>query len=229
MTAVAGETGRRVVLMFTDGKDLPVDEGPDVTFDQVRQRVEAEDVMVYAIGLSRECPTEPLFIVPAPAAASVVAYQRPGQRGGGVGGRGGMGRGGGPVRVGPRTGGRGRGGGPIPFPMPPRVPNTPGYPPARPPVIFDPLKSKELVSGCSPSRPDPHLRAITSVGGGGYFELTGTADLNTTFARVADELHRQYLLAYVAPEHDGALHHLEVRVHRPDVSVRARSGYIAPK
>jgi hypothetical protein len=42
-------------------------------------------------------------------------------------------------------------------------------------------------------------------------------------------LHRQYLLAYVAPEHDGALHHLEVRVRRPDVSVRARAGYVAPR
>ena len=112
--------------------------------------------------------------------------------------------------------------------MPPRVPNRPGLPPARPPVIFDPAGSKELL-GCSAAKPDPHLRALTTVGGGGYFELTPNDDLTATFRRVADELHRQYLLAYVAPEHDGALHHLEIRVHRPDVTVRARAGYVAPK
>jgi hypothetical protein len=213
--------------MFTDGKDMPVDGGPDVTFDQIRNRVETEDVMVYGIGLGHECPTEPAplqFIVPRPPDTTLVLQR--GGRGGGGGGRGGMGRGG-PVRVGPRIGGRG-GGAPIPFPMPPRVPNAPGFPPTKPPVTFDPARSKELM-GCSASKPDPHLRALTTVGGGGYFELTATDDLNATFARVADELHRQYLLAYVVPEHDGALHHLEVRVRRPDVTVRARSGYVAPK
>jgi len=235
LTALSGEAGRRVVLVFTDGKDLPADDGPDVTFEQVRQRVETEDAMIYAIGLTKECPTERTFVATPPAATQFVAYQRGGGGqgrggGGGGGGRGGGGRG---VPVGPRTGGRsgGRGpggGGGIPFPMPPRVPNTPGFPPGRPPVILDPMRSKEL-TGCSSSKPDPHLRAITSVGGGGYFELTNTANLSTTFARVADELHRQYLLAFVAPERDGALHHLEVRVHRSDVSLRARSGYVAPR
>jgi len=236
VTAVSGETGRRVVLMFTDGKDLPVDDGPDVTFDQIRRRVETEDVMVYGIGLGHQCPSLS-FVVPAPAATTFVAYQRGGGgqgrggggggRGGGAGGRGGSGRGGGPVRA-PRTGGRTGGGAPMPFPIPPRVPNAPGYPPTRPPMIFDPARTKELL-GCSASKPDPHLRALTAVGGGGYFELTGTDDLNATFTRVAEELHRQYLLGYVVPEHDGTLHHLEVIVRRPDVTVRARSGYVAPR
>ena len=234
VNAVKGETGRRVVLVFTDGKDMPVDEGPDVTFEQIRTRVETEDVMVYGIGLGHECPMESLtFIVPRPAETSVV-LQRGGGGGGGRGGGGaGGGRGGGgpgrggPVGI-PRTGGgRGlpRGGFPMP---PPRVPNVPGYPPAgKPPVVLDPARSKELLS-CSSSKPDPHLRALTAVGGGGYFELTPTDDMSGTFTRVAEELHKQYLLAYVAPEHDGALHHLEIRVHRPDVTVRARAGYVAP-
>jgi hypothetical protein len=36
------------------------------------------------------------------------------------------------------------------------------------------------------------------------------------------------LLGFVAPEHDGAVHRVEVRVARPDVHVRARSRYVAP-
>jgi Ca-activated chloride channel family protein len=96
-------------------------------------------------------------------------------------------------------------------------------------MVLGPVRSLEGVDACSAARPDPHLRVLAAIGGGGYFELNGTADLDTTFARVADELHRQYLLAYVAPEHDGVLHHLEVRVRRPDVTVRARTGYVAPR
>jgi VWA domain-containing protein len=225
VSAVTAETGRRVVLVFTDGKDLPVDDGPNVSFDQIRTRVETEDVMVYGIGLGHDCPMQPFqFVVPKSPDDGIV-FQRGGRGGGGR--VGGMGRGG-PVRVGPRTGGRPGGGGAFPIPLPPRVPNAPGFPPTKPPVIFDPARSREL-AGCSASKPDPHLRALTTVGGGGYFELTATDDMNATFTRVADELHRQYLLAYVAPEHDGALHHLEVIVHRPDVTVRARAGYVAPK
>jgi hypothetical protein len=46
---------------------------------------------------------------------------------------------------------------------------------------------------------------------------------------VADELHRQYLVAFVAQQRDGALHQLEVRVRRPNLIVRARRGYVAPR
>jgi len=229
LTAVAGEAGRRVVLLFTDGKDLPVDDEPGVTFDQVRHRVETEDAMVYAIGLTKECTADRSFVAAPPAAAQLVAYQRGGGQGRGGQGRGGTGRAG-PGQAGPRTGGRtggrGPGGAPVPFPMPPR--GTPSFPPARPPAILEPARPKES-RNCESAKPDAHLRALTTLGGGGYFELTGTSNLVTTFARIAEELHRQYLLAYVAPERDGVLHHLEVRVRRPDVSLRARSGYVAPR
>jgi len=73
------------------------------------------------------------------------------------------------------------------------------------------------------------LKALTEVGGGGYFELKRASDLATTFARVADELHHQYLMAFTATSKDGTLHRLDVKVKRPDVTVRARRGYIAPK
>jgi Ca-activated chloride channel homolog len=76
--------------------------------------------------------------------------------------------------------------------------------------------------------PDPGLRALADQSGGGYFELAGTENLAAVFARVADELRRQYLLGFVTPRTDGSLHPLEVRVTRPGVTVRARRSYRAP-
>jgi len=39
---------------------------------------------------------------------------------------------------------------------------------------------------CADEKPDPGLKVLADEGGGGYFELTRTADLDATFARVAD-------------------------------------------
>jgi hypothetical protein len=75
--------------------------------------------------------------------------------------------------------------------------------------------------------PDPNLRELAEVGGGGYFELETTDDLKETFARVADELHQQYLLAFTAERLDNTLHTIEVRVREPDTHVRARRSYFA--
>jgi len=63
MTALAGQEGRRVVLVFTDGRDAPEEDAPNVTFEQVQARAQAEEVMVYAIGLADRCAP-----VPRPAA-----------------------------------------------------------------------------------------------------------------------------------------------------------------
>jgi VWFA-related protein len=224
MTAVAAESGRRVVLMFTDGKDLPIG-GPNVSYEDVRLRAETEDVMIYGIGLVNECaPASALALRTdvRPRAASSLFAQSFQRRGGGLGRRG-FGQ------------GRGRSGGIPPpgriLPLPPRPPAIPGggAPPPKKPSASEPVESKDSESGCSASRPDPHLRKLTEIGGGGYFELHSTDDLPATFARVADELHRQYLVAFVAQQRDGALHQLEVRVRRPDLIVRARRGYVAPR
>ena len=77
--------------------------------------------------------------------------------------------------------------------------------------------------------PDPGLRELAAESGGGYFELTDTENLGPTFARVADELHRQYLLGFAAPEADGKLHTLEVRLKTASMTPRARRSYQAPK
>ena len=77
--------------------------------------------------------------------------------------------------------------------------------------------------------PDPGLRELAAESGGGYFELHDTENLGPIFARVADELHRQYLLGFVAPEADGRLHTLEVRLKDPSMRPRARRTYEAPR
>ncbi len=77
------------------------------------------------------------------------------------------------------------------------------------------------------TRPDRNLRRLSEQTGGGYFELTRASDLNTTFTRVADELHRQYVLGFDVQNLDGAIHKLDVRVKIPGMVVRARKSYLA--
>ena len=76
-------------------------------------------------------------------------------------------------------------------------------------------------------RPDPALATVAEDTGGGYFELTRADDLATTFARVADELHRQYALGFEPPALDDKMHRLDVRVNAKGMKVRARKEYFA--
>jgi VWFA-related protein len=206
MDALDGQPGRRVVLMFTDGKDST--EGPDVvhTFPEVRDRSRAEQIMVYGIGLSDSCAPPPS--APAWAAAPVAV----------------------PIQL--TRQGRGR----------PRIPRIPGRPiPGVPPILIpeipppgqvppsEPVPSSDRSNPCARAAPDPELRELADVGGGGYFELHSTDDLNATFARVADELHHQYLLAFTPGTLDNQVHQLEVRVRQADLTVRARTSYVASR
>jgi Ca-activated chloride channel family protein len=165
ITALLHQQGRRVILVFTDGVDFPMNSTSS-SLKEVMTRAEEEDVMVYAIGLAGR------------------------SFGGGRRGGGGFGRGG--------RGGRGGGYGG-------------GYGGRRP----------------TQEKPDEGLPKIAAATGGGYFELTSTADLTTTFARVADELHHQYVLGFTPVALDGKMHKLEVRVKRPEMSSRARKSYLA--
>lgn len=56
--ALAAEQGRRVVLVFTDGRDTPSIEF-ETTFREILDRAREEEPMVYAIGLSQECAATP--------------------------------------------------------------------------------------------------------------------------------------------------------------------------
>jgi hypothetical protein len=96
-----------------------------------------------------------------------------------------------------------------------------------PPPTPTPVPIGPNADVCVESGPDPELRELAAIGGGGYFDLQSTADLQSTFARIADELHHQYLLAFTATKVDNAVHALDVRVRRPDLRVRARRTYVA--
>jgi Ca-activated chloride channel family protein len=76
-------------------------------------------------------------------------------------------------------------------------------------------------------KPDEGLAKLAAESGGGYFELHSTDDLGATFARVADELHRQYTLGFAPEKLDGKTHKIDVRVTRPGVVARARRSYVA--
>ena len=77
------------------------------------------------------------------------------------------------------------------------------------------------------TRPSRDLRRIAEETGGGYFELKKTAELASTFTRVAQELRSQYLLGFAPATLDGKLHRLDVRPRRSGTTVRARKSYLA--
>jgi Ca-activated chloride channel family protein len=77
------------------------------------------------------------------------------------------------------------------------------------------------------SKPDSGLRKVADETGGGYFELTKTAELAPTFTRVAQELHSQYVLGFAPTVLDGKVHKLAVRLKQPGMTARARRSYLA--
>ena len=77
------------------------------------------------------------------------------------------------------------------------------------------------------SRPDRNLREFAQETGGGYFELQENDELGSTFTRVAQELHSQYLIGFSPAEVDGKVHELSVRVRNQNMTARARRSYFA--
>jgi VWFA-related protein len=204
MNAVARQDGRRVVLLFTDGFDNPERPGFNVTFSEVHERSRTEEIMVYAIGLADTCGKLDSL---AAAAGGATRLQGPPT---GVGG---------PDRVKPpKT---------VPKPGNPLIP---GSTPIGPNLIIPLDKLLNRHTGdkpCEGGKPDPNLKDLAADGGGGYYELKNADDLGATFARIADELHHQYLLAFTATKLDGKTHDLEVRVKQSGLTIRSRRSYVA--
>ena len=75
--------------------------------------------------------------------------------------------------------------------------------------------------------PDRVLKKIADQTGGGYFELRKTDDLNSTFTRVEEELHSQYVLGFSPPELDGKTHLVDVNVKQGGMKARSRKSYVA--
>jgi Ca-activated chloride channel family protein len=74
--------------------------------------------------------------------------------------------------------------------------------------------------------------SLATTTGGAAFLPNGDAELDRVFRQIAAELQAQYLLGYYAPDEraDGAFRRITVRVpKRPELRVRARQGYYAPK
>jgi VWFA-related protein len=179
ITKLLHQDGRRVVLVFTDGRDMPMNfSNNNSSLKDVMKRAEEEDIMIYAIGLAGQS---------GPAAHGGFGGMGRGGMGRGGRGRGGVG-GGGMGRGGSGRGGRGRG----------------GYGGGRP-----------MDDG-----PDDGLAKLAAATGGGYFELPSTQDLNSTFARVANELHHQYALGFTPPALDGKMHNIEVRLADSTMTAR---------
>jgi VWFA-related protein len=74
---------------------------------------------------------------------------------------------------------------------------------------------------------DKGLPKIAAMTGGGYYELRSPGNLGITFKRIADELHKQYALAFTPEKLDGKAHKLHVRIKRPSLVARARKTYVA--
>lgn len=242
MNALGSQSGRRVILLFTDGKDSPPNRWGNETLSHMRDRSQNEEIMVYAIGLA-DCGPAPAAITPTPSsvAAGGLRAQRRGIPRGPVWFP--------PIGRFPPPFGR--------FPPPFGVPRMPPPLPLPLPPVGDPRRvppvdpnggsgggssggsgggsagapgsgSGRSYRPCGPMlEPDPGLAELAEIGGGGYFELHGTDDLTSTFKRVAEELHHQYLLAFPATTLDGKVHQLDVRVRRPGMTARARKTYVA--
>jgi len=147
------ETGRRVVLVLSDGQDAPAMSFGQKYIGQldVTDRAEREDVMIYAVGLHS----------------------------------------------------RGR------------------------PMM--PVAGGNLGAMMAQNLPDPGLGKVALDTGGGYLEIGPRDDLAAAFARVADELHSQYLLGFAPPARDGKSHGVEVKLAASGLKPRARKNYLAPK
>ena len=110
---------------------------------------------------------------------------------------------------------------PLPFPIPgrrPHWPRTPAPPDPRPGVW---TRSDERVNAAA-------LRSMTDESGGRTENVKSAGDLDPATAGIADELSRQYFLAYpAAAGKDGRWHSIRVEVKDRRYRVRARQGYFA--
>ena len=75
------------------------------------------------------------------------------------------------------------------------------------------------------------LKNLADKSGGRYVASPGGMELREAFASIAEELGHQYTIAYrpLNRDRDGRWRAIQVKLDRPDVTVRTRKGYRAPK
>lgn len=229
MNALVSQSGRRVVLLMSDGHDNTGLPGRHtMTFNDVRDLAVSDDIMIYSVGVTNACSPPPV----APGGTGVRRdAPRNDQRG-----------------TPPKTP-------PDPIRPPGRGPDNGGNTPNRPPIpIHDPndpagtgfgggvlngpgtsfpidaLFGSHLGEGrCTGTKPNADLANLAYEGGGGYLEIHDGDDLGAAFTQIVDELHHQYLLGFQIDRLDGHRHRLEVRTRDAKARVWARQSYIAGK
>lgn len=75
------------------------------------------------------------------------------------------------------------------------------------------------------------LKSLSEKSGGRFIDTPGGPALRDAFASIAQELGHQYTIAFRPSDQmrDGRWRTLEVKLSRPELSVRTRKGYRAPK
>ena len=75
------------------------------------------------------------------------------------------------------------------------------------------------------------LRNLAEKSGGRYIDTPGGVQLRDSFASIAEELGHQYTISYRPSNRarDGKWRKVDVKLTKPDVNVRTRKGYRAPK
>ena len=223
MNALASQTGRRVLLLMSDGHDNTGLPGRHtMTYDDVRDLALSDDVMIYSVGVTNPC--------------SAGAQAKASPKAGGGGATRYQQRGGGPPQYPPGGGPDNGGNTPNRPPINIRSPSDPegrGVGIMMGPGIFFPIDSlfgNHLSEGfCTGPKPNSDLANLAYEGGGGYTEIHDGDDLGAMFANIADELHHQYLLGFTVATLDGRRHSIEVRTRDPKQKVWARSSYLAAK
>ncbi len=98
-------------------------------------------------------------------------------------------------------------------------------------IAIDPRVFKGMARGQSPAeyaKGKLFLEKLAENTGGRIFEASDIKNLDTAFAGVAEELRRQYSIGYY-PEKEGQpgeRRSVKIKVERPNVVVRSKSGYV---
>jgi Ca-activated chloride channel homolog len=94
------------------------------------------------------------------------------------------------------------------------------------------LRAKEEMSvGGKWNEADYILKTLAQETGGRSFFVADVSQLPAIYSQIADELGNQYSVGYVSKnlKHDGAWRKITVRVTRPNVLARTKTGYFAPR
>jgi len=75
------------------------------------------------------------------------------------------------------------------------------------------------------------LKTLAQDTGGRPFFVADVSQLPAIYGQIADELGNQYSVGYISKntKHDGAWRKINVRITRPNVVARTKSGYFAPR